>query len=393
MVDLRPSAYQYPLADPATASYDADWLNITGEVSTADGSHWRFADPCLLAYETPILSSWLREVARRRVAPLAEGYESAFGLLLHGNSDFLLNFTEPNLAFSVAQYGDASVRIRVHLSAEARPSWASTQPGFFYLPFDLPYANLFALADEWDRNCEPFPIRSGRAAVVYAPANTGDAGPVTLGAASVFTLASGTLADGDPHPGNHVWWLEISQSDIDDFRAVLSAATSERPLQAHLEKHPILLVQDLRGGHGRWVLPQKQLGSQFRSDFIIGARDSSGFQWTVVELQSPVVPRLFTKKGRNSEQLDEGIRQIRDWRRWLAENRDYANRPASRNGLGLPDIDDKVNGLVIIGRDGDRDDYDAQRLRQLAYDHRIEIHSYDWLVREAESRLHELRRR
>jgi hypothetical protein len=126
-IEIRPFGYQYPEADPATAGFDADWLDVAGEVRTADGHRWQFIDPCLLADETPRVSAWLRDVARRHVAPLTEGYESALGLLTQGDSDFLLTFLEPNLALSVAAYSDIHARVRVHLSANrsrlAENSW------------------------------------------------------------------------------------------------------------------------------------------------------------------------------------------------------------------------------------------------------------------------------
>jgi hypothetical protein len=56
-----------------------------------------------------------------------------------------------------------------------------------------------------------------------------------------------------------VWWDDITAEDIDAYRTVLETARDERPLQKYLALHPILLIQHLGGGHGRWVIPQKQL--------------------------------------------------------------------------------------------------------------------------------------
>lgn len=189
-----------------------------------------------------------------------------------------------------------------------------------------------------------------------------------------------------------VWWDDIQPTDLKDFRHVLEAATDEKPLQRHLASNPLLLVQHLGGGHGRWVLSHKRLGSEYVPDFVIGERSSGGFEWQFVELQSPRA-RLFVKSsGRQSPHLDEGIRQIQEWRRWLDDNRDYARRPRSRNGLGLADVSGKDQGLLIIGREADLDDNDRQRRRQLGQDLRISIHTYDWLLRKAEMRIREITR-
>jgi hypothetical protein len=48
-------------------------------------------------------------------------------------------------------------------------------------------------------------------------------------------------------------------------------------LQRHLATNPLLLVQHLGGGGGRWMLSQKRLGSEYVPDFVIGERSSGGF--------------------------------------------------------------------------------------------------------------------
>lgn len=104
------------------------------------------------------------------------------------------------------------------------------------------------------------------------------------------------------------------------------------------------------------------------------------------------VPFNRSKPNRQSEQLDEGIKQILEWRRWLAANRDYARRARAEEGLGLTGIDDKCGGLLLIGRSSDLNPDDRERRRQLGHQLRIKIHTYDWVVREAKRRLAELGR-
>ncbi len=187
-----------------------------------------------------------------------------------------------------------------------------------------------------------------------------------------------------------VWWDEIVETEVEAYKSILEQAADERPLQRHLADVPRLLVQHLHGGHGRWVIPQKRLGAEFIPDFVMGERYSGGLDWTLVELQSPKA-KLFLSKGRMTEQLDEGIRQILEWRRWLDANRDYARRSRDENGLGLTGIDGQSEGLLLIGREADLSEKDRTRRKQLAYDHRISIHTYDWVTREATSRITELR--
>jgi hypothetical protein len=180
--------------------------------------------------------------------------------------------------------------------------------------------------------------------------------PVTLPAdhrVPIVRASRSMAVVGDDLADFFVWWDDITADHVDAYRRVLSAAEDERPLQKHLALNPLLLAQHLSGGHGRWVIPQKRLGAEYVCDFAVGQRSSSGFEWQFVELQSPRARLFVPSSGRHSEQLDEGLRQIAEWRRWLADNRDYARRPRARNGLGLVDSSSDDPGLLIIGRESD----------------------------------------
>ncbi|MDP9415858.1 MAG: DUF4263 domain-containing protein [Pseudomonadota bacterium] len=191
-------------------------------------------------------------------------------------------------------------------------------------------------------------------------------------------------AEGEPSLEEFfVWWTRLRRGEVDAFREMLDAGAAEAEVQAFLEEHPALLVQTLRGGHGRWCIPQQRLGSEHVTDFLIAEKSSIGFEWTAVELESPT-QRLTTKAGDLSAVLNHAIRQITDWRNWLSYNRNYATRPRDKSGLGLIDIDPQLSGLIIIGRRRDLDGSTADRRRTIGRDLRIEIHTYDWLAEVAE---------
>jgi hypothetical protein len=138
-----------------------------------------------------------------------------------------------------------------------------------------------------------------------------------------------------------------------------------------------MLTPHLGAGHRQWVIPKQRLGAEYVPDFLVGDKDSMGVHWTAVELESPIA-RLFNKNGNPSQGLVQALRQIADWRTWLTNNRDYATRPLSQNGLGLRDIYGELPGLILIGR-RQGGDVPARR-RRLGRDYNIQIHSYDWLL-------------
>ncbi len=176
-----------------------------------------------------------------------------------------------------------------------------------------------------------------------------------------------------------VYWGNVIPEEIEEFAAILSTAESERPIQKFLEDHLHILIEHLGGGHGRWVIPQKQLGSEFVPDFVIGEASSIGHEWYLVELESPQ-SKMFTRTSHPTVELNHAISQIISWRSWLTANRDYASRPRRDHGLGLTDISPTPPGLILISRRG-LDSPDTSTLRrQYTNDLHIAIHTYDFLL-------------
>lgn len=187
-------------------------------------------------------------------------------------------------------------------------------------------------------------------------------------------------------PEYFVWWDRITKQQLEQLDCVLESATKESNMQIFLQENPFFLIQHLGGGHGRWVIPQKRLGAEFVPDFIVGERHSFGFEWEVIEIESPLA-QLFTKAGNPSSTLNHAIRQIMDWRAWLKRNQNYASQRKEANGLGLTDIDCNTRGLIVIGRRNAVSPKTNELRRQLCLDSNIEIHTYDWLVERALGRI------
>lgn len=183
----------------------------------------------------------------------------------------------------------------------------------------------------------------------------------------------------------------ITGQEAAAYEQALAAAPDERSMQLFLEAVPRLLVQHLSASDGYWIIPQKQLGAEHVTDFLIAEPGSTGLTWYAVELKRPQA-KIFTAKGDPSAALTHALRQIDDWRDWLSRNRDYASRPREQSGLGLPDIDPELDGLVIMGRDAQLDPRSDALRRRLQRQHRVRIETYDWLARQAESRLAALER-
>ncbi len=170
----------------------------------------------------------------------------------------------------------------------------------------------------------------------------------------------------------------VCEEDIAELETIIASSKDERPIQKFLEENGHLLTA-LLGGNYRYCLPQKRLGAEFVPDFIIGDIDSLGIRWVLIELETPM-SGIYLKNGRGLDKAARnGVDQILDWRNWLSDNTAYARQRRSENGLGLFDIRESIDALVLVGgRSKKPETKDAKR-----QEHRqanIEIHSYDWLV-------------
>ncbi|MER6115382.1 Shedu anti-phage system protein SduA domain-containing protein [Streptomyces sp. NPDC001743] len=167
-----------------------------------------------------------------------------------------------------------------------------------------------------------------------------------------------------------------SLADREALRETLHKAAEERPMQVVLEKHPSLLANVVTGNHGTWVRPQVRFGDQYIPDFLIGSRTSAGLRWHLVELESPAKRLTNPGNGRESPTLRQAINQIQDWREWLKVNLLSARQK-------LPGITVDARGLIIMGRE-DLTDSASEIRDRWSTNARIEIRTYDWLVRAAE---------
>jgi len=191
--------------------------------------------------------------------------------------------------------------------------------------------------------------------------------------------------ENDPLKDFFVFWDEINLTHLSAFNYLLKTAKNEHDWQKFFEGIPIFLLQHMNGGHGRWVIPQKALGSEYRTDFVIGEKDSDGFRWQAVELESHNA-KCFTKNGDYTKEINHAVKQIVDWRSWIRDNIQYARNERNKNGLGLTDIVPELHGLIIIGRRKDLLDKYIYKRRDLGNGINIEIHTYDWLYEQAKTR-------
>jgi len=85
---------------------------------------------------------------------------------------------------------------------------------------------------------------------------------------------------------------------------VVEEANDEAPIQSWLEANPGALLAFLQGQTNAWVFGRPRLGAEYIPDFMICEQDSRGYQWHLVELESPRFP-VLTGSGMQSAKLTQ----------------------------------------------------------------------------------------
>jgi hypothetical protein len=155
-----------------------------------------------------------------------------------------------------------------------------------------------------------------------------------------------------------------------------SGERREERFQEVLTAHPALLASLVIGNWQTYVIPKVRLGSEYVPDYLVLGLNSLGPQWLTVEIEGQH-HRIEIANGDLSQATRHAVRQVVDWRDWLTGEIGYAQRT-----LGLYGLTNRAPGLVIIGRSEPTLERASERSRS-GEDSDIEIHSWDWLLRNA----------
>lgn len=182
----------------------------------------------------------------------------------------------------------------------------------------------------------------------------------------------------EPWIERYVQQARPSNANVVQLEAVLADARDEAPLQGVLAQTPSLLRTLLPSATDVWCFDRPQLGSEFIPDFLLCYRNSRGFNWVLVEIESPTKPPL-NKAGRIAVKLNEAQGQISDWRIWLRQNISYA-----QSQLGLRQIDAEIPAVIIIGRRYMIESKNAARYRELS-NGSTQVMTFDRLIDAAKA--------
>jgi ppGpp synthetase/RelA/SpoT-type nucleotidyltranferase len=165
---------------------------------------------------------------------------------------------------------------------------------------------------------------------------------------------------------------------LEEFQGLISNPDvhEKRDIHPFIEENPFLLFPNPDATFSEVPIG---MGTEHRIDFMVRRPDAT---YLLVELENPR-HRITTQARDFSAEVNHALCQVEDWQEWME-----GNLPMVQNYY--PELT-SPEGLVVIGRDVE-DEQQTRRLRRRNVNMRgrIEILTYDDLVRGAESYIRSL---
>ena len=173
-------------------------------------------------------------------------------------------------------------------------------------------------------------------------------------------------------------------------------------MQTFIKENPFLIYQHTVPcrGHDDYVIPEFEIGNEYKADFVVLNSYSGGWEITLIELE-PVGAKLFNRDRTPTRELRSAVRQIDDWRRFIRQDRDYflnqLTKAARCSDILRPELErhdrEPVSGpgwtlrdprnmfsyhyQIVIGRRSKFSEIDNELRGTYRNDHNIDVASYD----------------
>lgn len=172
------------------------------------------------------------------------------------------------------------------------------------------------------------------------------------------------------------------------LKAELDRTTKENDIQSYIKNNekwfiPLSILKGYDFGHHfACVVPEYSLGDEYRVDYLLIGKNSIGYQFVFVEFEDVNVD--YKNKTSNSEtgKVRKGLTQIRDWKRWIDQNKSYFEdrEGIAEFGRNIPSW--AFHYCLVVSRREKMDDI-ANKLRgemQHEFAGSLKIISYDRVV-------------
>ena len=174
----------------------------------------------------------------------------------------------------------------------------------------------------------------------------------------------------------------LYQTILNDWQELLdNSKLKEADYHNFLFSTPaIFLIDD----DAHLAISKLKLGADYETDFVIVKEGySDGTIFELIEIESPHTT-LFDKSGKPSAKFNSALQQIRDWKRFLKNNKSTFRRVFPTINTRIIS-DSRLRFKIIIGR-RNNDLEELEKRRQISEEENIEIISFDRLTELAQRR-------
>lgn len=192
-------------------------------------------------------------------------------------------------------------------------------------------------------------------------------------------------------PNNHLYHLEPRRLELEkesiEFKNIVYSAKNENEIQSYIKSNkkwfiPASLYKEYNfAHHGAYLFPELSFGAEYISDYCLLGSSSDGFSIVLVEFEKASVPFMIKTQNSENESVRKGITQIRDWKRWLDDNREYFIRSMGLGEKGIKIPTSRIYYCLVVSRRDLMDQRAADLRSQLICEmQNFKIVSYDRLV-------------
>lgn len=188
-------------------------------------------------------------------------------------------------------------------------------------------------------------------------------------------------------------WIELQKclhgnydfnQEYDLFLKALDEAKKENDIQRYIKDNkkyfiPASIFKDYNlSGINSYIIPEKSLGSSYRVDYLLVSNNSLGPQFIFVEFEDVNVEYKQERKNSETFYVRKGLDQIRDWKCWLIENKDYFLKESKLDRFGKTNAG-SIHFCLVVSRRKYMND-DVNNLRGFMMQGNLKIITYDHLA-------------
>ncbi|MGB7604533.1 MAG: Shedu anti-phage system protein SduA domain-containing protein [Lutisporaceae bacterium] len=192
-------------------------------------------------------------------------------------------------------------------------------------------------------------------------------------------------------PNNYLYHREPNTLNLEAeskyFKDIIYKAQSENEIQSYIKINkkwfiPASIYKEYNfGHHGAYLFPELSLGREYAVDYALLGKSSDGYSIVLVEFEKANIPFILTSSNTEHESVRKGVTQIRDWKRWLDDNREYFLKSCGFRDKEIDIPTSRIFCCLVVSRREFMDSRASDLRSQICFEmNNTKIISYDRLV-------------